>query len=106
MDHGSTSFYVSDLERWAVSSVGIYNGGSNIVRINNTLDSELFQSATHSSSSLRYYGLGLENGGYTVTLQFAEIDILGSNSWRGLGTRYFNTIEVFCPTGLQVTFFM
>ncbi|KAG2276853.1 hypothetical protein Bca52824_059408 [Brassica carinata] len=28
VDHGSTSFYVSDVERWAVSSVGIYNGGN------------------------------------------------------------------------------
>ncbi|KAF3521420.1 hypothetical protein F2Q69_00046588 [Brassica cretica] len=86
----STSFYVSDVERWAVSSVGIYNGGSNIVRINNTLDSELFQSARHSSSSLRYYGLGLENGGYTVTLQFAEIVNNGFYSWKGLGTRRFD----------------
>ncbi|KAF8093091.1 hypothetical protein N665_0390s0001 [Sinapis alba] len=58
--------------------------------VSNSMDSELFQSARHSSSSLRYYGLGLENGGYTVTLQFAEIDIIGSNSWRGLGTRRFN----------------
>ncbi|KAH0857919.1 hypothetical protein HID58_086180, partial [Brassica napus] len=80
VDHGSTSFYVSDVERWAVSSVGIYNGGSNIVRINNTLDSELFQ----------YYGLGLENGGYTVTLQFAEIVNNGFYSWKGLGTRRFD----------------
>ena len=86
VDHGSTSFYVSDVERWAVSSVGIYYGSSNIVRINNTLDSELFQSARHSSSSLRYYGLGLENGGYTVTLQFAEI----VNIWALLLERFRN----------------
>ncbi|RID45018.1 hypothetical protein BRARA_I01776 [Brassica rapa] len=79
-----------DVERWAVSSVGIYYGSSNIVRINNTLDSELFQSARHSSSSLRYYGLGLGNGGYTVTLQFAEIVNIGLYSWKGLGTRRFD----------------
>ncbi|KAH0897285.1 hypothetical protein HID58_046853, partial [Brassica napus] len=82
--------FVSDRQRWAVSSVGLYARSINYVWVVNSLDSELFQSARHSSSSLRYYGLGLENGGYTVTLQFAEIDILGSNSWRGLGTRYFN----------------
>ncbi|CAH8348444.1 unnamed protein product [Eruca vesicaria subsp. sativa] len=90
VDHGSTSSYVSDVERWAVSSVGIYNGNDNIVRINNTLDSELFQSARHSSSSLRYYGLGLENGGYTVTLQFAEVVNIGLHSWKGLGIRRFD----------------
>ncbi|KAH0898879.1 hypothetical protein HID58_048447, partial [Brassica napus] len=76
--------------KWAVSSVGLFAGSSNNMWVINSLDSEIFQSARHSSSSLRYYGLGLENGGYTVTLQFAEIDILGTNSWRGLGTRRFN----------------
>ncbi|CAN6851850.1 unnamed protein product [Brassica oleracea] len=90
---GLASSFVSDRQRWAVSSVGLYARSINYIWVVNSLDSELFQSARHSSSSLRYYGLGLENGGYTVTLQFAEIDILGSNSWRGLGTRYFNTIE-------------
>nr|XP_018461450.1 PREDICTED: probable LRR receptor-like serine/threonine-protein kinase At1g56130 [Raphanus sativus] len=89
-DLGSASSFVSDVQRWAVSSIGLYARSSNNIWVVNSLDSELFQSARHSSSSLRYYGLGLENGGYTVTLQFAEIDILGSNSWRGLGTRYFN----------------
>ncbi|KAF2560743.1 hypothetical protein F2Q70_00015579, partial [Brassica cretica] len=87
---GLASSFVSDRQRWAVSSVGLYARSINYIWVVNSLDSELFQSARHSSSSLRYYGLGLENGGYTVTLQFAEIDILGSNSWRGLGTRYFN----------------
>ncbi|KAF8052553.1 hypothetical protein N665_1545s0001, partial [Sinapis alba] len=89
-DLGSASSTVSYYQRWAVSSVGRFAGKSNNMWVSNSMDSELFQSARHSSSSLRYYGLGLENGGYTVTLQFAEIDIIGSNSWRGLGTRRFN----------------
>ncbi|CAN6846869.1 unnamed protein product [Brassica oleracea] len=89
-DLGSASSTVSYFQRWAVSSVGLFAGSSNNMWVINSLDSEIFQSARHSSSSLRYYGLGLENGGYTVTLQFAEIDILGTNSWRGLGTRRFN----------------
>ncbi|CAH2065726.1 unnamed protein product [Thlaspi arvense] len=89
-DLGAASFFVSDVQRWAASSVGIFAGSSNNIWVINTVDSELFQSARHSSSSLRYYGLGLENGGYTVALQFAEIQILGSNSWKGLGTRRFD----------------
>ncbi|KAJ0252554.1 Malectin domain-containing protein [Hirschfeldia incana] len=88
--HEYTSSYVNDAERWAVSSVGIYNGSSNILRINNTLDPELLQTARQSSSSLRYYGLGLENGGYTVTLQFAEIVNSSLYSWKSLGTRRFD----------------
>uniref|UniRef100_M4EPU2 non-specific serine/threonine protein kinase n=1 Tax=Brassica campestris TaxID=3711 RepID=M4EPU2_BRACM len=96
---GPASFVVSDVQRWAASSVGLFAGSSSNIYIATsqsqfigTLDSELFQSARLSASSLRYYGLGLENGGYTVTLQFAEIQILGStsNTWRGLGRRRFD----------------
>ncbi|CAL9219097.1 unnamed protein product [Arabidopsis halleri] len=95
---GPASFIVSAGQRWAASSVGLFTGSSNIYIMTsqsqfiNTLDSELFQSARLSASSLRYYGLGLENGGYTVTLQFAEIQILGSTSstWKALGRRRFD----------------
>ncbi|CAG7873351.1 unnamed protein product [Brassica rapa] len=81
-DLGTASFFVSDVQRWAVSSVGYYSARRNNVWIINTLNAELYKSARHSSSSLRYYGLGLENGGYTVTLQFAEIIITDSYSWK------------------------
>ncbi|KAG5387673.1 hypothetical protein IGI04_029214 [Brassica rapa subsp. trilocularis] len=95
---GPASFVVSDEQRWGASNVGLFGGSSNVYIVTllsqfiNTLDSELFQSARLSASSLRYYGLGLENGGYTVTLQFAEIQIIGSssNTWRGLGRRRFD----------------
>ncbi|KAL0853217.1 hypothetical protein Bca101_058369 [Brassica carinata] len=95
---GPASFVVSNAQRWAASSVGLFGGSSNVYIVTllsqfiNTLDSELFQSARLSASSLRYYGLGLENGGYTVTLQFAEIQIIdsSSNTWKGLGRRRFD----------------
>ncbi|RID75406.1 hypothetical protein BRARA_B02452 [Brassica rapa] len=89
-DLGSASFFVNDVNRWATSSVGLYAGSSNYIWVINSLDGELFQTARRSSSSLRYYGLGLENGGYTVKLQFAEIEILGSKDWKGLGRRRFD----------------
>ncbi|KAJ0080056.1 hypothetical protein Patl1_24215 [Pistacia atlantica] len=41
--------------------------------------------STASASSLRYYGLGLENGNYTLTLQFAEIADLDTTGRRSLG---------------------
>ncbi|CAL9219095.1 unnamed protein product [Arabidopsis halleri] len=97
MDLGPASFVVSAAQRWAASSVGNFAGSSSNKyretsqsQFINTLDSELFQSARLSASSLRYYGLGLENGGYTVTLQFAEVQIQGSNSWKGIGRRRFD----------------
>ncbi|KAL0696387.1 hypothetical protein Bca4012_063567 [Brassica carinata] len=94
---GPASSFVSRTQRWAVSNVGLFTGSnSNQYRalsdapFANTSDSELFQSARLSASSLRYYGLGLENGGYSVTLQFGEIQIQGSDTWTSLGRRLFD----------------
>lgn len=94
---GPASFFVSKTQRWAVSNVGLFTGSNSnqyvarsATKFANTSDSELFQSARLSASSLRYYGLGLENGGYTVTVQFAEIQIGGSNTWTSLGRRLFD----------------
>ncbi|KAL4554460.1 hypothetical protein LXL04_039290 [Taraxacum kok-saghyz] len=56
----------------------------------NTLDSELFQTARISAGSLRYYGLGLENGNYTVNLRFAELVFEDGPIWRSLGRRVFD----------------
>ncbi|KAL3737436.1 hypothetical protein ACJRO7_026235 [Eucalyptus globulus] len=74
---GPATYYVTNSERWAVSNVGYFTGSydptnsaSLISQFTETLDSELFQTARVSASSLRYYGLGLENGNYNVTFQF------------------------------------
>uniref|UniRef100_A0A0D9ZQP8 non-specific serine/threonine protein kinase n=1 Tax=Oryza glumipatula TaxID=40148 RepID=A0A0D9ZQP8_9ORYZ len=84
---------------WAVSNVGKFmdtlaSDGNYMIfyssQSQNTLASELFQSARMSPSSLRYYGIGLENGNYNVTLQFAELGFTESQSWRGTGRRVFD----------------
>ncbi|XP_065864963.1 probable LRR receptor-like serine/threonine-protein kinase At1g56140 [Euphorbia lathyris] len=94
---GSASYYVTDERRWGVSNVGFFTGSSNprytvfsSSQATNTLQPELFQTARVSASSLRYYGLGLENGNYTVNLQFAEIVIEDGNTWKSLGRRVFD----------------
>ncbi|WZZ33108.1 hypothetical protein YC2023_016509 [Brassica napus] len=96
-DLGPSSFFVNAARRWAVSSIGLFAGSSNnryietlLSQFTNTSDSELFQTARLSPSSIRYYGLELENGVYNVTLQFAEIQMTSSNSWTGLGRRRFD----------------
>ncbi|KAL3737445.1 hypothetical protein ACJRO7_026244 [Eucalyptus globulus] len=93
---GPATYYVTNSERWAVSNVGYFTGSNNaaysassLSQFTNTLDSELFQTARVSASSLRYYGLGLENGNYNVTLQFAEIQIQDTE-WQRLGRRLFD----------------
>ncbi|XP_062115773.1 probable LRR receptor-like serine/threonine-protein kinase At1g56140 isoform X3 [Humulus lupulus] len=94
---GAATHFVTNSNRWAVSNVGAFAGnnnatyrGSSSSQFTNTLDPELFQTTRLSASSLRYYGLGLENGNYTVKLQFAEIAILSSRSWKSVGRRVFD----------------
>lgn len=90
--------YTSTDNQWAVSSAGsfISNPNGNIYiaktdsQITGTLESELYQTARVSPSSLRYYGLGLKNGKYIVKLHFAEIAMDDSLSWKGLGRRLFD----------------
>ncbi|KAL5731455.1 hypothetical protein ACHQM5_004180 [Ranunculus cassubicifolius] len=96
---GPASYYVTDTRRWAVSNVGLFSDSSEpsyvqntLAQTTNTLDSELFQTARLSPGSLRYYGLGLENGMYNVNLLFAEIGYAGINTktWQSLGIRVFD----------------
>lgn len=95
---GAASQRASSDNLWAVSNVGnfISNPAPEFIaqtdsQITETLESELYKTARISPSSLRYYGLGLENGRYSVELHFAEIvmdDV--SQSWKGLGRRLFD----------------
>lgn len=95
---GPASYHVMEARRWAVSNVGLPSGSRNpeyttnfLTYIPNTRDPELFQSARLSAGSLRYYGLGLENGGYNVSLQFVETKIENNpTSWKSLGRRVFD----------------
>ncbi|KAE9458416.1 hypothetical protein C3L33_09654, partial [Rhododendron williamsianum] len=94
---GPATYYMTSTKRWAVSNVGRFGENNNArytsnssSQITDTLDSELFQTARISAGSLRYYGLGLENGNYNVSLQFAEISILNPPDWRSLGRRIFD----------------
>ncbi|XP_050370829.1 probable LRR receptor-like serine/threonine-protein kinase At1g56130 [Argentina anserina] len=102
---GPATYYVTDTNRWGVSNVGLktqfkaasYLTGTDTPMytistsspIKNTSDPTIFQSARISASSLRYYGLGLENGNYTVKLEFAEQAILDT-SRKSLGRRVFD----------------
>ncbi|XP_028556889.1 probable LRR receptor-like serine/threonine-protein kinase At1g56140 [Dendrobium catenatum] len=96
----ATSYFVTNLTKWAVSNFGRFidasiNPNANYIissqiQSQNTLDSKLFNTARMSPSSLRYYGLGLENGNYTVKLQFSEIGIPDQPTWTSLARRVFD----------------
>ena len=94
---GPAAYYVINTNRWAVSNVGYSFGTNNaqytsssLSQFTNALESELFQTARLSASSLRYYGLELENGNYTVNLQFAKTTFLNSDVWQNLGRCVFD----------------
>ena len=89
-DLGGAGFYVNTTSHWVTSHVGSdpFNKSAGIVNIDNILDSdmpELYKTARTSTSSLRYYVVGLANGRYTVKLFFAEIVITD-----GPGRRLFD----------------
>ncbi|KAA3479133.1 putative LRR receptor-like serine/threonine-protein kinase isoform X2 [Gossypium australe] len=103
---GPAKFNVTSTQKWAVSNAGLFadrqnqlfvenNGGQ--VRSTNT--PELYETSRLSPGSLRYYGLGLQNGPYTVRLFFAETGFpeRTSGSWRSLARRVFDVyIQLFC----------
>ncbi|KAF2929889.1 hypothetical protein DAI22_05g089500 [Oryza sativa Japonica Group] len=94
---GDASYYVTDQIRWGVSNVGYFYQATDRMDIiyssehfQTAVDSKLFETARMSPSSLRYYGLGLENGNYTVMLQFAEFAFPDTQTWLSLGRRIFD----------------
>lgn len=96
---GPATFHVTGTKKWAVSNVGMFNERLGPSYVQNTLaqalgtnSPELFQTSRMSPGSLRYYGLGLENGAYTVTLQFSETGYEDPSSqvWQSIGRRVFN----------------
>ncbi|KAF7133531.1 hypothetical protein RHSIM_Rhsim09G0135900 [Rhododendron simsii] len=93
---GPATYYEASTKRWAVSNVGLFNELNDPQYTSfsssqfNTLDSELLQTAQISPGSLRYFGLGLENGNYNVALEFAETAFLNAPSWKSHGRRVFD----------------
>ncbi|KAF9618250.1 hypothetical protein IFM89_000885 [Coptis chinensis] len=104
---GPASYYVQADSRWAVSNIGVFNERfdalyiqNNLAQATGTLDPELFQTARVSPGSLRYFGLGLQNGIYNVNLHFSEIDQTeSSRTWQNLGRRVF---DIYLQGSLQI----
>ncbi|KAK9031013.1 hypothetical protein V6N11_032411 [Hibiscus sabdariffa] len=96
---GAAAFNVTSTQKWAVSNVGLFADRRNQQYVQNTLSQirstntpELYQTSRLSPGSLRYYGLGLQNGNYTIRLFFAETAFpeRASQTWESLGRRVFD----------------
>ncbi|KAL4386518.1 hypothetical protein GQ457_09G004530 [Hibiscus cannabinus] len=84
---GTATYVVPNAQKWVVSNVGLFEYTENYLQntsaqVRGTDTPELYNSSRISPGSLRYYGLGLENGTYTVNLFFAEIGSLDRTSRR------------------------
>ncbi|XVF39987.1 hypothetical protein PTKIN_Ptkin01aG0077200 [Pterospermum kingtungense] len=96
---GPAAYSVADTQKWAVSNVDSFADGQNdeyvqltSERVRNTNTPGLYHMSRLSPGSLRYYGLGLENGLYTVNLFFAETGFpdRSTQTWKSLGRRVFD----------------
>ncbi|XP_039065004.1 probable LRR receptor-like serine/threonine-protein kinase At1g56130 isoform X2 [Hibiscus syriacus] len=96
---GAATFNVIGTRKWAVSNGGLFADSSNpqyarntIVQVRGTNTPGLYQTSRLSPESLRYYGLGLENGLYTIRLFFAETGFPApsSQSWKSVARRVFD----------------
>ncbi|XP_065624434.1 probable LRR receptor-like serine/threonine-protein kinase At1g56130 isoform X4 [Quercus suber] len=96
---GAAWYYVTNTEKWAVSNVGLFAERTDQSYVQHTESQviatnipELYQTSRMSPESLRYYGLGLDNGLYNVSLFFAEtgFDYRSSQTWKSQGRRVFD----------------
>lgn len=90
--------------RWGYSSTGVYLGNeSSLYTARNQYGLNMsgaayYQTARLSPQSLRYYGLCMIKGSYTVKLHFAEIMYTNDQTYRSLGKRRFDvSIQVSKP---------
>ncbi|GAB2229865.1 hypothetical protein Droror1_Dr00014121 [Drosera rotundifolia] len=101
---GGPSYFSSLANQWALSSSGMFvythNGhykASNTFKL--SIDGPGYlQTARVSASSLRYYGLCLRKGSYTVKLHFAEIMFSNDTTFASLGNRVF---DIYIQGSLQ-----
>ncbi|KAK8594797.1 hypothetical protein V6N13_015713 [Hibiscus sabdariffa] len=96
---GGATYDITSSRNWAVGNVGLFADRqiqqyvhNTIEQVTSTNDPELFKTSRLSPGSLRYYGLGLENGLYTVNLFFAETGFPDptSHSWKSKARHVFD----------------
>ncbi|XP_031494958.1 probable LRR receptor-like serine/threonine-protein kinase At1g07650 [Nymphaea colorata] len=96
--NGGAAFFPSPQGNWALSSTGTIMDNNDdtdeyTVSTNSTLsmpNPDLYRTARISPLSLKYYGLCLWNGPYTVRLYFSEIVITDDKNYTSLGKRIFD----------------
>ncbi|XP_038981350.1 probable LRR receptor-like serine/threonine-protein kinase At1g53440 [Phoenix dactylifera] len=93
---GPSRYAASDSGKWAYSSTGVFlaNGDAKFTATNvsalNMTKPDLYMTARLNPVSLKYYGLCLQKGIYTVKLHFAEIMYTDDQTYFSVGERLFD----------------
>ncbi|CAK9148064.1 unnamed protein product [Ilex paraguariensis] len=93
---GAATLFLRDKANWGLSSTGDFMDDNDFqnIRYTTTLPSlsisVLYTTARLSPLSLTYYHRCLENGNYSVTLHFAEIQFRDYQTYSSLGRRIFD----------------
>ena len=104
-EQGPSIYATSGSRKWAYSSTGDFTGNSKAKYIArntsflNMTNPELYMTARLNPLSLKYYGLCLQKGTYTVKLHFSEIMFTDDQTYSSTGRRIFDV-------SIQVRFFL
>ncbi|MQL95474.1 hypothetical protein Taro_028141 [Colocasia esculenta] len=93
---GTSTYFLSDSGKWAYSSTGDFVGDSKARYISQNTsmltmpNPELYMTARLNPLSLKYYGLCMQKGNYTVRLHFSEIMFTDDQKFSSIGRRVFD----------------
>lgn len=95
---GAAKYYLDRDQYWGLSSTGDFMDDNNFQNLRYTVSLQsptptltaLDLTARRSPISLSYFHYCLENGNYTVTLHFAEIEFTNDRTYNSLGRRVFD----------------
>ncbi|XP_021293937.1 probable LRR receptor-like serine/threonine-protein kinase RFK1 isoform X1 [Herrania umbratica] len=96
VEGGAAKYYIRDDGYWGFSSTGDFMDDNDFQNTRYTVSklslniSELYTTARRAPISLSYFHYCLENGNYTITLDFAEIQFTTDETYNSLGRRIFD----------------
>lgn len=96
VEGGTAEFFFNDDHYWGFSSTGDFLDDNDFqntrysVSVASSNQSELYTTARIAPISITYFHYCLENGDYTLSLHFAEIQFTNNQTFTSLGRRIFD----------------
>lgn len=96
VEGGAAKYYIKADSYWGFSSTGDFMDDNDFQNTRYTVSkplsniSELYTTARRAPISLTYFHYCLENGNYTITFNFAEIQFTPDEAYNSLGRRIFD----------------